>query len=155
MTPSSSSSGVGGPSGAAASEAAAATAIAPTTASRCWCVVYEEISAWWVACSGSSAYQAPSGAIRMAEPLPQDPCPLKSAEASSRQSPPSRTSRSSRFTAGPYPRSKSCRSAKEVARASWSMRPWAASTARTEEAISVSSVHCQGPGGRTRCLSSG
>lgn len=37
----------------------------------------------------------------MAEPLPQEPCPWNSADDSSRQSPPSLTSRSMRFTAGP------------------------------------------------------
>jgi hypothetical protein len=84
----------------------------------------------------------------MAAPLPQEPCPLNISEASVRQSAPSwRISRSIRFTAGPYPRSKSWRCAKEAASASWSIAPWLPRTATTEHAISVSSVHCQPPGG--------
>lgn len=92
-----------GPTGSrrAASAAATATATAPSTASGWVWVTRALTTASRAARPGSSAYQAPSGATRIAAPLPKEPDPPNSPAASVRQSPPSRTRPSSRPVAAP------------------------------------------------------
>jgi len=74
-------SGAGPPRLAAASAAASATATAPLVPSGWACVT----SAARIACSraapGSLQNQAPSGAARIAAPLPRLPCPSNRAQA--------------------------------------------------------------------------
>lgn len=68
-------SGAGPPRLRVASAAARATATAPAAASGWLCETTLWRAAWSATASRSAACQAPSGATRIAAPLPQEPMP--------------------------------------------------------------------------------
>jgi hypothetical protein len=70
---------------------------------RAWVISAERIASS-AAVRGSPAWNAPSGATRMAARLPIEPCPSKEARAASRHDAPSRSCRSSTIEPAPYPR---------------------------------------------------
>ena len=86
---------------AAATAAATVTATPPAMPSG-WAWVTSAARAPWVAaCTSESACQAPSGAARMAAPLPDDPWPSNAAAAAIGHGRPSRIWRSSTTAPGP------------------------------------------------------
>ncbi len=87
----SSSARPGSASPVATSAAATATAAAPSAASGCLWVTIACALAISAARTGSPAYQAPTGATRIAAPFPHEPEPPNTEVTSGRHAAPART----------------------------------------------------------------
>lgn len=95
----------------------------------------------------SAANQAPSGAARIAAPLPHEPCPPNCRLVTARQGSPFPIARSTWCIDGPYPREGSAAyaDANKAAISSGSTSPRSRSTRNTDSAMAVSSVHGHRP----------